>query len=186
MRRSIIPPRTSTGSSRAIGRNQQTFGNRGLVTKINISSTPKHPSSFRYAARSVQRWTSGEEERVEPIRSWTFASEPKFTRYRPTKTEKYVLVEKISEPAVRVLEDICEVVVVAYLSGVEEKDIHIELHGDILDISAQAKDEFGLKKYAKEILLPFMADPSAAKTSFKNDILEIKLREKRKKKRNGG
>ena len=85
-----------------------------------------------------------------------------------------------------ILEYVSDLVIVAYLPGVEEKeDIQLKIHGDILEISAWGKDTSGVKKYAKEMLLPFMVDPGKIKTHFQNNILEIKLREKKdtKKKR---
>lgn len=164
-----IPPKTSTGAPRALRGAKREPVRLGPVIKIGIGegkvTVPKR------------------EEEFKPIRSWAFVSKPKFTRYSPTTKEKYILVERVMEPAVRILEDITETVVIASLPGVEEKDVHIELHGDILEITAQAKNEFGLQKYAKEILLPFMADAQALASSFKNNILEIKLREKKKRRR---
>jgi len=173
-----IPPVTSTGSSRAIKDRRKPGKPEG----------PPAPTSRRGQLGTIKIGIGGlraapeRKERVEPIRSWTFASKPKFTRYPPT--QKYVMVEKIKEPVARILQDtsIAEVVVVAHLPGVEEKNIQIELHGDILEIFAQGKDEFGTKKYTKEMLLPFMADSKAIEPSFKNNILEIKLKEKEKRK----
>lgn len=157
-----IPPITSTGSSRP------------------TRSAKRGPSPVIRIGMGERKVTLRKgREKFKPIHTWTFASKPTFARYHRTQTDQYVLVEKIREPAVRILEDIGEVVVVAYLPGVEQKDIHIEFHGDILDLSTQASDKFGLEKYAKEILLPFMADPEATESSLKNDILEIKLQQER-------
>lgn len=156
-----IPQKTSTGAPKAKRGGKRESLRLGPIVKIGIG-----------------------EEKFKPIHSWAFVSKPKFTRYRTTERDKYILVDRVTKPAVRVLEDISETVVVASLPGVEEKDIHIELHGDILEISAQGKNEFGLQKYAKEILLPFMADPRTTKSSFENNILEIKLQgERRRRKR---
>lgn len=165
-----IPPKTSTGSSRVIRGGKRKSLELGQVSKIGI--------------RERKEAASKREKGVKPIYSWTFVSKPKFTRYCPTEKDKHVLlIERVNEPAIRILEHITETVVVAYLPQVKEKDIHIELHGDILEISADGKDEFGLQKYAKEILLPFTADPRAVKSSLENNILEIKLRKKRKRRK---
>jgi len=165
-----IPPKTSTGSSRAIRGGKRKSVELGRVIKTGIGER--------------KETVSKREKRVKPIYSWTFVSKPKFTRYCPTKKDKHVLlIERVNEPAIRILEHITETVVVAYLPQVKEKDIHIELHSDILEISAHSKHEFGLQKYAKEILLPFMADPRAIKSSLENNILEIKLRKKRKRRK---
>jgi len=160
-----IPPVTSTGSPRP---------KRGGEKRRKISTVKIGIGGGR---KSIPK----KGERVEPIPSWTFVSKPKFTRYCPK--DKYALVERVTEPAVRILEDITEVVVVASLPGVNEKDIHIDVHGDILEISAQAKDEFGSKKYTKEMLLPFVVDSRTMAFSFENNILEIKLQKKQKKRR---
>jgi len=162
-----IPPKTSTGSSRVMRDSKRKYVGLGQISKIGIGER-KEAASKR-------------EEKVKSIYSWTFVSKPKFARYRLAEKDKHaLLIERVHEPAIRILEDITETVVVAYLPQVKEKDIHIGLHGDILEISADGKDEFGLQKYAKEILLPFMANPGAVKSSFENNILEIKLRKKGK------
>ena len=165
-----IPPKTSTGTSRAIRGGNRKSVEVDQVTEIGI--------------RKRKEAASKREKEVKPIYSWTFVSKPKFTRYCPTEKDKHVLlIERVNEPAIRILEHTTETVVVAYLPQVKEKDIHIELHSDILEISAHSKHEFGLQKYAKEILLPFMADPRAIKSSLENNILEIKLRKKRKRRK---
>jgi len=164
---SSIPPKTSTGSPRAIRHGKIKSVGLGQISKIGI--------------RERKEVASKREEKLKPIRSWTFVSKPKFTRYRLAEKDKQVLlIERVHEPAIRILENITETVVVAYLPQVKEKDIHIELHGDILEILADGKDKFGLQKYAKVVLLPFMADPGAVKSSLENNILEIKLRKKGK------
>ncbi|MFQ6067359.1 MAG: Hsp20/alpha crystallin family protein [bacterium] len=160
-----IPPKTSTGRCRTIRGDKGRTVELGQVIKIGTGER-KEAASKRG-------------EKIKPIHSWAFVSKPKFTRYYPTKKHKNVLlIERVNEPAIRILEDITETIVVAYLPQVKEKDIHIELHGDILEIAAQTKDEFGLQRYAKEILLPFIADPRAIKSSLENNILEINLRKK--------
>ena len=165
-----IPSVTSTGSS----------GTRrgGRKKSVKPGASIKAGGGGRKAAGPVSR------EKTEPIRSWTFAPKPKFTRC--FSADKYFMVERIKEPAMSILEYVSDLVIVAYLPGVEEKeDIQLKIHGDILEISARGKDTSGVKKYAKEMLLPFMVDPGKIKTHFQNNILEIKLREKKdtKKKR---
>ena len=159
-----IPPTTSTGRTRRKTHDKRKSRSRGLDIKIGSGGGKK---STRY-----------KKETAEPIRSWTFVPKPKSTRC--SETDKIVLIERVKEPATRILKSITEIVVVAYLPKVTKKDIHIELHGDILDITAKTEDEFGLKKFVKEILLPFAADPKSIKSSFENDIVEIKLKKKGK------
>jgi HSP20 family protein len=61
--------------------------------------------------------------------------------------------------------------VVAELPGIEESNVHLEIHDDILIIST----EKGKPKYRKEVLLPVSA--SSEKLSFhcRNGILEIEI-----------
>jgi len=163
-----IPSVTSTGSS----------GTRrgGRKKSVKPGASIKAGGGGRKAAGPVSR------EKTEPIRSWTFAPKPKFTRC--FSADKYFMVERIKEPAMSILEYVSDLVIVAYLPGVEEKeDIQLKIHGDILEISARGKDTSGVKEYAKEMLLPFMVDPGKMKTHFQNNILEIKLCEKKEEKR---
>jgi len=107
-------------------------------------------------------------------RTWVFSTRPKFIRHQKP-IEKSLLVEKVEEPVVNVLDEIKEVVLLAELPGADKESISCKVKDDILFISAEAKDQWGAKKYEKEILLPFMVSPTSLKTSYENQILEIKL-----------
>ena len=89
-------------------------------------------------------------------------------------TERGAVVAEVREPIVDVFDEGERLVVIAELPGVEEDDIHLEVKDDILDLAAEAKD----RKYSKEILLPSAVDASSMKTSYKNGILEIRLRKR--------
>jgi len=89
-------------------------------------------------------------------------------------TEKGAVVAEVREPIVDVFDEGEKLVVIAELPGVAEKDIHLEVKGDILDLSAEAKD----RKYSKEVLLPSPVDAGSMESSYKNGILEIRLRKK--------
>jgi HSP20 family protein len=58
------------------------------------------------------------------------------------------------------------------MPGVNEEDIKLDLKGDILDISAKSGD----RKYHKEILLPAKVKPETLVSSYKNGILEVKIK----------
>ena len=83
-------------------------------------------------------------------------------------------VAEVREPLVDVLDEGDRLVVLAELPGVEEKDIRVEVKGDIVVLTAEARE----RKYSKEILLPAPVDAATLQTSYKNGILEIKLRKK--------
>lgn len=110
-------------------------------------------------------------------RTWVFSTRPKFIRHQKP-IEKSLLVEKVEEPKVNIFEEIKEVAVLAELPGADKDNINCKVKDDILFISAEAKDQWGAKKYEKEILLPFIVSPGSLKTSYENQILEIKLKRK--------
>ncbi|HIE23625.1 MAG TPA: Hsp20/alpha crystallin family protein [Candidatus Korarchaeota archaeon] len=77
--------------------------------------------------------------------------------------------EVLREPVVDVLDFEKEVVVIAEMPGVEEKDIKVNLKGGKLHIEGG--------HYSKIIELPTKVDASFKKT-YKNGILEIRLKKK--------
>ena len=89
-------------------------------------------------------------------------------------TERGAVVAEVREPIVDIFEEEESLVLIAELPGVEEKDICVEVKGDILDLVAETRD----RKYQKEILLPAPVDAKSMETSYKNGILEIKLKKK--------
>ncbi len=89
-------------------------------------------------------------------------------------TEKGAEVEEVREPMVDVLDEGDHLAVIAELPGVDEKDIHVEVKEDILELKAETRD----RKYSKEVLLPSPVDASTLQSSYKNGILEIKLKKR--------
>lgn len=90
-------------------------------------------------------------------------------------TEKGAVVAEVREPIVDVFDEGGSLVVIAELPGVDDNDIHLEVKDDILDLSAEAED----RKYSREVLLPAPVDAESMETSYKNGILEIKLRKRK-------
>jgi len=89
-------------------------------------------------------------------------------------TERGAVVAEVREPIVDVFDEGEKVVVITELPGVEESNVHLEVKDDILNLSAEAKD----RKYSKEVLLPSPVDADSMESSYKNGVLEIKLRKK--------
>ena len=87
-------------------------------------------------------------------------------------TEQGTVVTEVREPIVDVHDEEDRLVVVAELPGVEESDIRLRVKEDILDLAAESKD----RKYSKEVLLPSAVDTKPMESSYRNGILEIKLR----------
>jgi len=88
------------------------------------------------------------------------------------KTPKGPVVEQVREPMVDVFESPDEIQVIAEMPGVEQGDIRVQLQGDILDLGAEA----GQRKYHKEVLLPREGVPEQMNWTFKNGVLEIKIK----------
>ncbi|MCC6043467.1 MAG: Hsp20/alpha crystallin family protein, partial [Desulfurococcaceae archaeon] len=78
------------------------------------------------------------------------------------------------EPLVDVFESENEVSVVAELPGVEKDKIDVKVTEDGKTLIINASNE--KRKYYKEIELPARVDPSSAKASYKNGVLEVKLK----------
>ncbi len=88
------------------------------------------------------------------------------------KTPKGPKIEEEREPIVDIFDEKDFVLIVTELPGVSEKDINFELEGDILKLSAIS----GERKYLKEILLPHKMEEDNIVSSYKNGILEIKIK----------
>ena len=88
------------------------------------------------------------------------------------KTPKGPKVDEEREPITDVFNEKDEVVVIAEMPGISEEGISLELKGDILEIKAVGKD----RKYHKEVLLPAKVKPETLESSYKNGILEIKIK----------
>jgi HSP20 family protein len=88
------------------------------------------------------------------------------------KTPKGPVVEEEREPITDVFDEKEEIRIYAEMPGINQEDIKLDLKGDILDISAQSSD----RKYHKEVLLPVKVKPETLESSYKNGILEIKIK----------
>jgi len=85
-------------------------------------------------------------------------------------TEDGPVVAEEREPLVDVFDEGDVILVVAELPGVDQDDIHVEVNGDVLSLSTE-----GDTKYAKEILLPSVAEATPTQTTYRNGVLEIRL-----------
>ncbi|HDQ06509.1 MAG TPA: Hsp20/alpha crystallin family protein [Candidatus Bathyarchaeota archaeon] len=76
------------------------------------------------------------------------------------------------EPFVDVIEDDNKVRVIAELPGVEKRDIELRATEKTLVISVDKKE----RKYYKQLELPSKVNPSKAKSTYKNGVLEVELK----------
>jgi len=105
----------------------------------------------------------GEKPRIQTFGNIKTVKEKEKPEFKITETR---------EPIVDVFDEKNYILVVAELPGVLEESIKLDLKGDILIL--EAGDE--KRKYAKEILLPAKVEFGDKEVSFKNGILEIKLK----------
>jgi len=76
------------------------------------------------------------------------------------------------EPLVDIIREKEEVRVVAELPGVEKSDIKLHAAENTLTVSVDTPQ----RKYFKELELPDNVDPRSAKATYKNGVLEVKLK----------
>lgn len=88
------------------------------------------------------------------------------------KTPQGPKVEEEREPITDVFDEKGEVVVMAEMPGISEEGISIDLKGDILAIKAVN----GHRSYYKEVLLRSKVRPDTLTSSYKNGILEVRIK----------
>ncbi len=88
------------------------------------------------------------------------------------KTPKGPKVEEERDPITDVFDEKEEIVVIAEMPGINEEGISLELKDDILEIKAVSKD----RKYHKEVLLPAKLKSENLTSSYKNGMLEIRIK----------
>lgn len=87
------------------------------------------------------------------------------------ETDRGPVVEEVREPIVDIFDEEDRILVIAEIPGVEEKDVRLDLKGDILEIAAETSD----RKYHKEVLLPSKVKPESLSSSYKSGVLEVSL-----------
>ncbi|MEM1695749.1 MAG: archaeal heat shock protein Hsp20 [Desulfurococcaceae archaeon] len=78
------------------------------------------------------------------------------------------------EPLVDVFEKGDEVIVVAEIPGVDKDKIDLEITEDGKTLIIRASNED--RKYYKEVELPAKVDPDTSRATYKNGVLEVKLK----------
>jgi len=85
-----------------------------------------------------------------------------------------VILSEETEPIVDVMTHGDEVWVVADLPGVDKDKIKVNAAEKKLYIRAEGDK----RKYYKEVDLPVEVDPSTAKASYRNGVLEVRIKKK--------
>jgi len=81
-------------------------------------------------------------------------------------------VKEVREPLVDVFDEGDSIRVVAELPGVEKSDVNIDSTEKTMTISVSTET----RKYNKRIDLPSEIDPTSAKATYNNGILEVKVK----------
>ena len=93
-----------------------------------------------------------------------------FGNVKPTRVGPQVKEER--EPLIDVLQEKDEIAIFAELPGVEKNEIKLHVDEKNLTISVGSKK----RKYHKELELPVAVLPSTSKASYKNGVLEVRLK----------
>ena len=96
-----------------------------------------------------------------------------FGNIKMTRMGKPIVKDEI-EPLVDVIEDKDEIWVIAEIPGASKDKIKVRATDRKIIIRAE-----GEKKYFKEIELPAEVDPDSAKASYRNGVLEIRVKKKK-------
>jgi len=98
-----------------------------------------------------------------------------------------VVPSEYREPFIDVMESDKEIIATAEMPGLEKQDIKINVTEDMLEISAETKQEEKKEEkgyiyrerrsgsYYRAISLPSPVDPDNSKATYENGVLEIKM-----------
>jgi len=129
----------------------------------------------------VMHQTFGYGERRKPRKPYVFGfsvtlgpdANPRFRRFGNAQPGRYgPEMQEEREPLVDVVEEDREVVVVAELHGVKKEDIQIHATQSNITISVDTTK----RRYHKELALPVEIDPESAVATYKNGVLQVRLK----------
>lgn len=86
------------------------------------------------------------------------------------RTDDGPVVAPTREPLLDLMDEGDELLVVAELPGVDEAEVLVTLHGDILAIETT-----GARRYARELVLPVPVIADSLRRLYRNGILELRL-----------
>jgi HSP20 family protein len=93
-----------------------------------------------------------------------------FGNLRQDSKSGHTVVQEVREPVVDVFEEDSHVLVVAEMPGISAADVHIDVDGDLLTVTAERGD----KKYRKEVLLPESISREKMQITCNNGVVEIR------------
>ncbi len=132
-------------------------------------------------------WNPNEEmRRMEEWMNSMFGEfEPVTSRLLPAGAGEEVM--KTATPSIDIQEIENKILVTADVPGIEKEDITVNIHGDVLEITAQKKKEKEEKgegylrrersytKFYRKIALPGEVDPDKVDATLKDGVLKIEM-----------
>jgi HSP20 family molecular chaperone IbpA len=105
---------------------------------------------------------------LEPARTARVAHQPNYHVPRIYRKRKW----KEPKPLIDIFQETAWITIVAEIAGFNKETLKIEVKDQKLTLSAKAKD----RRYYKSLNLPKEVIPNVMHTTYKNGVLEVKLR----------
>jgi HSP20 family molecular chaperone IbpA len=125
------------------------------------------PDMEKFAARSSSKTIP-----LEPSRTARMAHQQKYRLPRIYHKRKW----KEPKPLIDIFQETAWITIVAEIAGFNRETLKIEVKDQKLTLSAKAKD----RRYYKSLNLPKEVNPNVMHTTYKNGVLEVKLRKAEK------
>lgn len=109
-----------------------------------------------------------ETDRMDNIMRQAFGSPAEREKAR----RRYVQINEEYEPLVDLFVDEANVIIVAELPGIEKESIEVDATEDKVAISADSP----MSKFYRELILPARVDPNSSIASYRNGVLEVRLK----------
>jgi len=138
----------------------------------------------------LTRWDPFRSTSLFPSLTGTDFPMPFFRDFMRAWDENDTLASSAWMPPVDISEDANQITVTAELPGFMEKDVNVELHGDVLTISGERKHEFENKdrnytrversygQFRRSFTLPASVDREKVKAIFSDGLLKLELPKK--------
>ena len=136
-------------------------------------------------SKKQQKWLDLNSPKMAPkTHSPKLVRTAKLKPARSAQPQKYRIPKKLGKgkwkepkPLIDMFQDSNWVTIVAEIAGFNQETVKITVKDQKLTLSAKAKD----RRYYKSLNLPKVVIPTVAHTTFKNGVLEIKLKKATRK-----
>jgi HSP20 family molecular chaperone IbpA len=109
-----------------------------------------------------------ETDRMDNIMRQAFGSPAEREKAR----RRYVQINEEYEPLIDLFVDEANVIIVAELPGIERESIEVDATEDKVAISVDSP----MSKLHRELILPARVDPNSSIASYRNGVLEVRLK----------